>query len=134
MVNGHSYKEKKSNNTNLAILSSHNFSEPFNKPIEYGKKVAELVNMLGDGKILAQRYGDILDGKRTWQHELTQSNLKPTLPDVVAGDITSAIPYRTMLNILRTRWGRFINLQGEKDSTSGTLQCLHYIFEEKTFG
>ena len=100
VVNGHSYKEKKSNNTNLAILSSHNFSEPFNRPIEYGKKVAELVNMLGDGKILAQRYGDILDGKRTWQHELTQSNLKPTLPDVVAGDITSAIPYRTMLNIL----------------------------------
>ena len=62
IVNGHSYKNLKSDNTNLAILSSHNFAEPFNEPIEYGKKVAELVNMLGNGKILVQRYGDILDG------------------------------------------------------------------------
>lgn len=100
IVNGHSYKDKKSNNTNLAILSSHNFKEPFNQPIMYGKKVAELVNMLGNGQILAQRYGDILDGKRSWQDELEQSNVKPTLPDAVAGDISAAIPFRTMLNII----------------------------------
>ncbi|SHJ86024.1 hypothetical protein SAMN02745912_01372 [Paramaledivibacter caminithermalis DSM 15212] len=100
IVNGHSYKNKKSDNTNLAILSSHNFSEPFNQPIQYGKKVAELVNMLGNGKILVQRFGDILDGKRTWQEELDQSNVKPTLPDAVAGDLTSAIPYRPMMNII----------------------------------
>lgn len=100
IVNGHSYKNKKSENTNLAILSSHNFSKPFNEPIEYGKKVAELVNMLGNGKILVQRYGDILDGKRTWEKELYQSNVKHTLPDAEAGDLTSAIPYRTMTNIL----------------------------------
>lgn len=100
IVNGHSYKDKKSDNTNLAILSSHNFSAPFNEPIEYGQKVAELVNMLGNGKILVQRYGDILDGKRTWQKELSESNVKHTLPDAVAGDLTSAMPYRTMTNIL----------------------------------
>lgn len=100
IVNGHSYKNKKSDNTNLAILSSHNFSKPFNEPIEYGKKVAELVNMLGNGKILVQRYGDILDGKRTWEKELYQSNVRHTLPDAEAGDLTSAIPYRTMTNIL----------------------------------
>lgn len=100
IVNGHSYKDKKSNNTNLAILSSHDFAEPFNQPIEYGKKVSELVNMLGNGSILVQRYGDIFDGKRTWQHELSQSNVKHTLPDAVAGDLTSAMPYRTMTNIL----------------------------------
>lgn len=100
IVNGHSYKDKKSNNTNLAILSSHNFSKPFNEPIEYGKKVAELVNMLGNGSILVQRYGDILEGKRTWEKELSQSNVRHTLPDAVEGDLTSAIPYRTMTNIL----------------------------------
>lgn len=100
VVNGHSYKDKKSNNTNLAILSSHNFSQPFNEPIEYGKKVGELVNMLGDGHIIVQRYGDILDGKRTWQKELDQTNVKYTLPDAVAGDLTAAMPYRTMTNIL----------------------------------
>ena len=100
IVNGHSYKDKKSNNTNLAILSSHNFEEPFNEPIEYGKKVAELVNMLGNGSIIVQRYGDILAGKRTWQKELDRSNVKYTLPDAVAGDLTSAMPYRTMTNII----------------------------------
>lgn len=100
VVNGHSYKDKKSNNTNLAILCSHNFSHPFNEPIKYGIKVSELLNMLGDGKILVQRYGDILDGKRTWQKELSRSNVVPTLADAVAGDITSAMPYRTMTNIL----------------------------------
>lgn len=100
IVNGHSYKDKKSYNTNLAILSSHNFSAPFNKPIEYGKKVAELVNLLGNGSIVVQRYGDIIEGKRTWQEELDRANVRPTLPDAVAGDLTSAIPYRTMTNIV----------------------------------
>ncbi len=100
VVNGHSYKELKSSNTNLAILCSHNFSEPFNEPIAYAQKVGELTNMLGAGKILVQRFGDILDGKRTWQKELSQSNVKPTLPDAVAGDITAAMPYRAMINII----------------------------------
>ncbi len=100
VVNGHSYKDRKSQNTNLAILCSHHFNEPFDQPIEYAQKVGELTNMLGAGHILVQRYGDILDGKRTWQEELSRSNLQPTLPDAVAGDITSAMPYRTMVNIL----------------------------------
>ena len=100
VVNGHSYKELKSNNTNCAILVSHNFSVPFNQPIEYAQKVGELTNMLGAGHILCQRYGDILDGKRTWAKELAQSNLRPTLLDAVAGDITAAIPYRAMTNIV----------------------------------
>ena len=100
VVNGHSYKELKSQNTNLAILCSHDFTEPFNQPIEYAKKIGELTNMLGAGHILVQRYGDILDGKRTWEKELSRSNVKPTLPDAVAGDITSAMPYRAMINII----------------------------------
>ena len=100
VVNGHSYKELKSTNTNLAILCSHNFSEPFNQPIAYAQKVGELTNMLGAGHIMVQRFGDILDGKRTWQKELTQSNVKPTLQDAVAGDITAAMPYRAMMNII----------------------------------
>ncbi len=100
VVNGHSYKELKTNNTNLAILCSHNFTEPFNQPIAYAQKVGELTNMLGSGHILVQRFGDILDGKRTWQKELTRDNVRPTLPDAVAGDITAAMPYRAMTNII----------------------------------
>ena len=100
VVNGHSYKDKKSDNTNLAILCSHNFSYPFNQPISYAQKVGELTNMLANGHILVQRFGDILDGKRTWEKELNQSNVRPTLPDAVAGDITAAMPYRAMINII----------------------------------
>ncbi len=100
VVNGHSYKERKSDNTNLAILCSSNFREPFDQPIAYAQKIGELANMLGAGHILVQRFGDIMDGKRTWQHELDRSNVRPTLPDAVAGDITSALPYRTMTSII----------------------------------
>ena len=100
VVNGHSYKELKTNNTNVSILCSHNFSYPFNQPIAYAQKIGELTNMLGAGHILVQRFGDILDGKRTWDKELTRSNIRPTLKDAVAGDITAAMPYRTMINII----------------------------------
>ena len=100
VVNGHSFKDLKSSNTNLAILVSHNFTEPFNQPIAYAQKVGELTNMLGAGHILVQRYGDILNGKRTWPQELARSNVRPTLKDAVAGDITAAMPYRAMVNII----------------------------------
>ncbi len=100
LVNGHAFKEKKSENTNLSILCSHNFTTPFDQPIKYAQEVGELTNMLAKGSILVQRYGDILTGKRTWQDELERSNLKPTLSDAVAGDITAAMPYRAMTNIL----------------------------------
>lgn len=100
VVNGHSFKDLKSPNTNLAILVSHNFTEPFNQPIAYAQKVGELTNMLGAGHILVQRYGDILNGKRTWPQELARSNVRPTLKDAVAGDITAAMPYRAMVNII----------------------------------
>ena len=100
VVNGHSYKDRTSPNTNVAILCSHNFSVPFNQPIEYARKIGELTNMLADGRLLVQRFGDILDGKRTWEKELSRSNVVPTIPDAVAGDITSAMPYRAMTSIL----------------------------------
>lgn len=101
VVNGHSYKNRKSENTNLAILCSHRFVTPFRHPLSYAQRVGELTNMLGGGKILVQRLGDVLDGKRTWQEELTRSNVRPTLKDAVAGDITAAMPYRAMTSILQ---------------------------------
>ena len=101
LVNGHSYKDKKSNNTNLAILVSHNFTHPFNKPIEYGRNVAKNLNELGQGNVVVQRLGDINRGKRTWQEELDRNSVVPTLKSAVPGDITFAIGYRTMTDILQ---------------------------------
>ena len=101
LVNGHSYKERKSENTNLAILVSHHFNYPFNKPIEYGRNVAKNLNELGNGNIVVQRLGDIYRGKRTWEKELENNSVVPTLKSAIAGDITFAIGYRTMTDILQ---------------------------------
>ena len=101
LVNGHSYKEKKSTNTNLAILVSHNFTYPFNKPIDYGRNVAKNLNELANGNVIVQRLGDINRGKRTWQEELDKNSVVPTLKSAVPGDITFAIGYRTMTDILQ---------------------------------
>ena len=100
LVNGHSYKDKKSTNTNLALLASHHFSDPFKEPIKYGINIAENVNQLAKGNVLVQRFGDILNGKRTWDHELKNNSVVPTLTTAVAGDITYAIGYRTMVDII----------------------------------
>ncbi|GAB6168711.1 NAD(P)/FAD-dependent oxidoreductase [Clostridium carnis] len=100
LANGHAYKEKKSVNTNFAILSSHKFTEPFNKPIEYAHKVAELTNLLSNGDVVVQRFGDILNGKRTWKKELENNSVEATLKTAMPGDITLGIPYRTMTNIV----------------------------------
>ena len=101
LVNGHSYKDRKSTNTNLALLVSHRFNHPFDKPIDYGRNVAKNLNELGNGNVLVQRLGDIYRGKRTWEHELERNSVQKTLKSAVAGDITFAIGYRTMTDILQ---------------------------------
>ena len=101
VVNGHAYKskERKTKNTNFALLVSKNFTEPFRSPIEYGKQIAQLGNMLCDGKILVQRYGDFRRGRRTTAERLVRNNLIPTLKDAVPGDLSLVFPHRIMVDI-----------------------------------
>ncbi|WP_035791514.1 NAD(P)/FAD-dependent oxidoreductase [Butyrivibrio sp. AE3006] len=101
VVNGHAYKsaEYKTNNTNFALLVSKNFTKPFKTPIEYGKKIAELANMLCDGKILVQTYGDFKRGRRTTDERLARNNLIPTLKDAVPGDLSLVFPHRIMVDL-----------------------------------
>ena len=101
VVNGHAYKSKdmKTNNTNFALLVSKNFTEPFKSPIEYGKQIAQLGNMLCDGKILLQRYGDFRRGRRTTEERLNRNNIVPTLKDAVPGDLSLVFPHRIMVAI-----------------------------------
>ena len=101
LVNGHSYKNKKSTNTNLAILVSHHFTHPFDKPIEYGENVAQNLNRLGGKAIMVQRLGDIYRGRRTWQEDLDNNSVVPTLKAAVPGDLTYGLGYRTMTDILQ---------------------------------
>ena len=101
VVNGHAYKSKeyKTDNTNFAILVSKNFTKPFKTPIEYGKQIAQLSNMLCGGKVLVQTFGDFKRGRRTTEERLCRNNLIPTLKDAVPGDLSLVFPHRIMVDI-----------------------------------
>lgn len=101
VVNGHAYKSKeyKTSNTNFALLVSKNFTKPFKTPIEYGKYIARLSNMLCDGKIMVQTFGDFQRGRRTTEERLCRNNLIPTLKDAVPGDLSLVFPHRIMVDI-----------------------------------
>lgn len=99
-VNGHSYRDEKmhSRNTNFALLVSNKFTEPFNEPHQYGKRIASFSNMLGGG-VLVQRFGDLIKGRRTNEHRLEQSFTKPTLK-ATPGDLSLVLPKRHLDNII----------------------------------
>ena len=97
-VNGHSYANKMSENTNFAILVSTRFTEPFKEPIAYGKYIAKLANLLGGG-VLIQRLGDLESGKRSTQERLARSIVEPTLKDARPGDLSFVLPGRYLSDI-----------------------------------
>ncbi|HOJ92797.1 MAG TPA: NAD(P)/FAD-dependent oxidoreductase [Dictyoglomaceae bacterium] len=98
-VNGHSFAEKKTENTNFAILVSKNFTEPFKDPIAYGRAIGSLANLLSNGVIL-QRLGDLLAGRRSTWERLQKSMVIPTLKDAVPGDLSLVLPYRYLVDII----------------------------------
>ncbi|KHO61620.1 FAD-dependent oxidoreductase [Thermoanaerobacter sp. YS13] len=98
-VNGHSYKDIKTDNTNFAILVSKEFTHPFNRPIEYGRYIAELANMLGDG-VIVQRLGDLLAGRRSTPERIKRGLVEPTLKDATPGDLSLVLPYRFLQSII----------------------------------
>ena len=102
-VNGHAYKEedKKSENSNFALLSTITFTHPFREPIEYARSVASLSNKISGGSVLVQRLGDLRDGRRTDEKRLKQSRTLPTL-DAVPGDLSLCMPKRQLDNIIET--------------------------------
>lgn len=101
VVNGHAYKAQdyKTDNTNFALLVSKNFTKPFRTPIEYGKMIAQMSNMLCGGKIMVQTFGDFRRGRRTTEERLCRNNLIPTLKDAVPGDLSLVFPHRIMVAI-----------------------------------
>lgn len=98
-VNGHSYADHKTNNTNFALLVSKTFTEPFDDPIAYGKSIARLANLLSGG-IIVQRLGDLRSGRRSTPERIARSLVRPTLPSAVPGDLNLVLPYRYVGNLL----------------------------------
>lgn len=99
-VNGHSYADEKlhTDNTNFALLVSNKFTEPFKNSNEYGESIARLSNMLGGG-VLVQRFGDLIQGRRSNEHRMSKSFTKPTLK-ATPGDLSLVMPKRQLDDII----------------------------------
>ncbi len=98
-VNGHSYADSKTENTNFALLVSKSFTRPFKEPIRYGKYIATLANMLGGG-VVVQRLGDLLMGRRSTLERIDRGLVKPTLKEATPGDLSLVLPYRHLIGII----------------------------------
>lgn len=102
VVNGHSYADEQSHteNTNFALLVSTRFTQPFDQPIEYGRYIAQLGNMLTGGGVIVQRLGDLLMGRRTDESRLKKSTVRPTLTTATPGDLSFVLPHRHLTSII----------------------------------
>lgn len=98
-VNGHSFADTKTNNTNFALLVSKTFTEPFTEPFRYGQYIASLANMLGDG-VIVQRLGDLITGRRSTNERIQRGLVKPTLEEATPGDLSLVLPYRYLVAII----------------------------------
>ncbi|MGI6591596.1 MAG: NAD(P)/FAD-dependent oxidoreductase [Eggerthellaceae bacterium] len=101
-VNGHAYKstDRKTANTNFALLVSQRFTKPFKTPISYGRSIARLANMLCDGSVMVQTLGDIRRGRRSTEARIAANPIQPTMKDAVAGDLALALPHRIMVDLM----------------------------------
>lgn len=99
-VNGHSLKEKKSNNSNFAFISKVNLTEPVTNTREFGESIAKIANVLGESKPIIQSLKDLKVGRRSEWHRLNKGFIEPTLKDCVAGDLALVMPYRILTNII----------------------------------
>ncbi|RXT15267.1 NAD(P)/FAD-dependent oxidoreductase [Ammoniphilus sp. CFH 90114] len=101
-ANGHAYKDKNlgSENTNFALLISHVFTEPFDKPNEYAKEISRRANDLSSGSVIVQRFGDIKRGRRSTEKRMKEGFLEPTLKEAIPGDLGLVLPYNTMKSLI----------------------------------
>lgn len=102
LANGHAYKDPRlgSGNTNFALLVSHTFSEPFDKPNEFAHEISRLANSLSNGGLIVQKYGDILRGRRSTEKRIKEGFLEPTLKEAVPGDLGLVLPYNTLKSLI----------------------------------
>lgn len=99
-VNGHAYMNKKSENTNFAFLSKVILTEPVTDTHRYGESIGHLATIIGGGKPILQRFGDLKRGRRSTWNRIKKGFIVPTLTDVTCGDIAMAFPERIMTNIV----------------------------------
>lgn len=98
-VNGHAYSGKKSSNTNFAFLSKVVLTEPVTDNQAYGESIGRLSSIIGGGKPILQRFGDLKRGRRSTWNRIRKGYIEPTMTNVVCGDIAMALPERILSNL-----------------------------------
>lgn len=128
-VNGHAYRneDRKTENSNFALLSTVVFTEPFNEPIQYAKQVAKLCNTIGGGSVLVQRFGDLVRGRRSTKERMQQCETKPSLK-TIAGDLSLCIPKRQLDNIIETIYAldKIAPGTASDDTLLYGIECKYY--------
>ncbi|MFW5637359.1 MAG: NAD(P)/FAD-dependent oxidoreductase [Thermodesulfobacteriota bacterium] len=99
-VNGHAYRDKKSENSNFAFLSKVILTEPVTDNQAYGEAIGNLASLIGGRKPILQRFGDLKRGRRSTWNRIRKGYIEPTFTDVVCGDIAMALPDRILTNII----------------------------------
>ncbi|MDD9301470.1 MAG: FAD-dependent oxidoreductase [Desulfobacter sp.] len=99
-VNGHAYSGKKSSNTNFAFLSKVVLTEPVTDNQAYGESIGRLSTIIGGGKPILQRFGDLKRGRRSTWNRIRKGYIEPTMTNVVCGDIAMALPERILSNLI----------------------------------
>lgn len=99
-VNGESYRDVKSKNTNFALLVTLKLTVPYTDVLELGKSIAVIATKVGMGRPIIQRLGDLERGRRSTWERVMRSTITPTLRDVTPGDISLVLPHRVVENIL----------------------------------
>ncbi len=100
LVNGHAENEVKTENTNFALLSHIELTDPVEDTTEYGRAIAKLATTIGGGRPIIQRLKDLKQGRRSTAERLARVTISPTLTDATPGDISMALPDRVMVNLL----------------------------------
>jgi len=99
-VNGHALMNTKSSNTNFAFLSKVVLTDPVEDNQAYGESIGRLATLIGGGKPILQRFGDLKRGRRSTWDRIRNSYIEPTMRNVVPGDIAMALPERILTNLI----------------------------------
>ena len=134
-VNGHAFraKEKKTENSNFALLTTTRFTEPFKEPIEYAKYVASLANKISGGSVLVQRFGDLVKGRRSNEKRIRECTTRPSL-NAVPGDLALCMPKRQLDNIIETIYAldKIAPGTANDDTLLYGIECKYYSARPET--
>ncbi|MEW6216828.1 MAG: FAD-dependent protein [Candidatus Bipolaricaulota bacterium] len=100
LVNGHAENDRKSGNTNFALLVHIELTDPVEDTTEYGRAIAKLSTTIGGGKPIVQRMKDLTQGRRSTVDRIRRASVHPTLESFTPGDLSMALPHRVVVDLV----------------------------------